>query len=329
MWPRRPESDEIHRMCVELRTEGLTLKAIAARVRGRFGRSFSSQAVAYHLYPKDGRGRVRAGLGNPPSGWLHIATVRRLLDVTMEQVQAHLWPRHEIRIQWNSPGPRYLFAEDVARVWPARWRRAVERAEAEAARALERRVRWPAPAAQAPVAPLRVSLLPRELAGELVDVGRERPAIPVWRYSQYRSDALYPKVVLAVAQVLDERGSVDAVEVLTRMGLLAPADVERWRLGQADCLEGLLRSTRVVGQATRVLGILRMHAMERGLAAERGVYLSEGDGPRALLQFTHDEDVNVEAAYATRYVEAAPRLASVRAPVSRHAAAVNVLAQAR
>jgi hypothetical protein len=325
MRPRRPESDEIGRMCVELRTQGMTLTAIAARVRARFGRSFSTQAVAYHLHPRDGRGRVRVGLSNPPSGWLHLVTVKRLLNVTMHQIDAHLWPRHEIRIQWNPPGPRYLFAEDVARVWPARWRRAVEHAAAEAERAIGTRRHQPSPAVQATDASrvpsaaraTRVSPAPRELAGELVDIGSERPAIPVWRYSQYRSDVLYPKVVLAVAEVLEERGWVDAVEVLTRMRLLAPADVERWRHGQADCLEGQLRSTRSVGHATRVLGILRMHAIERGLVAERGVFLSEGDGPRALLQFSHDEDVNVEAAYATRYVEVMPRRASVRERPSR------------
>jgi hypothetical protein len=306
MWPRRPESDEIRRMCVELRTQGMSLKAIAGRVRARFGRSFSSQAVAYHLHVRDGR--VRVGVSNPPSGWLHIVTVRRLLDVAMNQIEAHLWPRHELRIQWNPPAQRYLFAEDVARVWPARWRRAVERAALEAAKSLGRRARRSSPDAEVPAAS-RVSPPLRELAGELVDVGSERPAIPVWRYSQYRTDVLYPKVVCAVTQILGERGAVDAVEVLTRMCLLAPSDVERWRLGQAECLEGLLRSTRIVGQATRVLGILRMHAIERGLVAERGVFLSEGDGPRALLQFTYDEDVNVEAAYGTCYVQAGARSA--------------------
>jgi len=279
----------------------MTLKAIAGHIRARFGRSFTSQAVAYHLHPRNGR--VRIGVSDPPSGWLHIATVRRLLGVTMDQIHAHLWPRRKLRIRWDPPGPRYVFAEDAARVWPARWRRAVERAAAEAAEAI-RREREPSPDPEVPGA--RVSPpVSRELWGELVDM--VRPPVPVWRYGEYRSDALYPRVVLAVDQVLDEHGSVDAVEVLTRMCLLSPSDVERWRLGQVDCLEGLLRSTRSVGKATRVLGILRMHAIERGFVAQRGIFLSHGAGARELLQFTYDEDVNVEAAYGTRYVPVTAR----------------------
>lgn len=292
------DSIEVDRMCVELRAEGLSLKAIAARLQARFRRSFSSQVVAYHLKPRDARSRpIPGGVNDPPTGWLHIWTVRRVLGLTLNQVQAHISSRRRIRVRWKSPGPRYLWAEDVARVWPARWRRAVERTAARV-----EMLGKPRPSSAKAETTSIAPPVQRDIMVEVVEIDRDRPPFPVWRYSRYRSDVLYPRVVLVVDEILDERGIVDASDVLTRMRLLSLTDIERWRRGQVDCLENLLPSSQALAHATRVLGILRMHAIERGLVSERGVFLSEGDSPRTLLQFTYDDDVNIETAYRTRYV---------------------------
>ena len=50
-------------------------------------------------------------------------------------------------------------------------------------------------------------------------------------------DKLGRRVVAAAEAALSRQGYVSAVDVLTGLGWLSTADVDRWRQGRLDCLE--------------------------------------------------------------------------------------------
>jgi hypothetical protein len=59
----------------------------------------------------------------------------------------------------------------------------------------------------------------------------------------YRGDPLYPRIVRAVAPLL-ERGKVVApVDVLAGMGLVDPVKIEDWRRGRVPYLEKVSAAT--------------------------------------------------------------------------------------
>ena len=53
----------------------------------------------------------------------------------------------------------------------------------------------------------------------------------------YRTDPLYPRIVNAVAAILEKGKVVAPVDVLVRMGLLTPEHLEGWRRGRIPYLE--------------------------------------------------------------------------------------------
>src|SRR5438128_1243275 len=74
---------------------------------------------------------------------------------------------------------------------------------------------------------------------------------------EFRDDALYPRVVRAVAALLERGNVVAPVDVLVGMGMLAPEEIEDWRRGRVGYLEQAAKGS--LSRLSRLLRILRFH----------------------------------------------------------------------
>ena len=116
----------------------------------------------------------------------------------------------------------------------------------------------------------------------------------------YRHDPLYPRIVHAVAAILENGKVVAPVDVLIGMDLLTPAALDDWRRGRTPYLE------RGIGcnltKLSRLLRILRFHVHDLNLVPSPTVYMRHGKGPKQRLRFTKTGDGKLEAAYATHFI---------------------------
>lgn len=116
----------------------------------------------------------------------------------------------------------------------------------------------------------------------------------------YRDDPLYPRIERAVAVLLATGKVVAPVDVLVRMGLLAPDRLEQWRRGRIVYLEQAIDCN--LTRLSRLLRILRFHAHELKLVPSMTVYVSQGTRRRQRLRFTQSGQAAIEEAYARHFV---------------------------
>lgn len=112
----------------------------------------------------------------------------------------------------------------------------------------------------------------------------------------YRDEKYYPRVVSAMALLLERDAVIRPIDVFAEIGLLDRAGIQRWRSGQAPYLERVLACN--LAQASRILRIVRMHAHDLGLRPSHTQYKSRGRD----LRFSVSGEANIEAAYARHFV---------------------------
>jgi hypothetical protein len=134
----------------------------------------------------------------------------------------------------------------------------------------------------------------------VVDGDQVRRTVKGITPSNYAKDHYYPKVVKAVAQLLEERGVVVPVDLLNKLGFLSEEGIEEWRSGEARSLEDVLRCD--VEKAARLLEILRRHAHDLKLKPTTVPCIEERNGRRYLLRFSKKEDPAVEKAFSRHFV---------------------------
>jgi hypothetical protein len=115
----------------------------------------------------------------------------------------------------------------------------------------------------------------------------------------YRTDPLYPRIVSAVAAILEKGKVVTPVDVLVRMGLLTPEHLEGWRRGRIPYLEQVIDCN--LTRLSRVLRILRLHVHDLKLVPSETVYVCYGNR-RQRLRFTKTGDAKLEQAYARHFI---------------------------
>lgn len=116
----------------------------------------------------------------------------------------------------------------------------------------------------------------------------------------YRDDPLYPRIVRAVAPLL-ERGKVVApVDVLMGMGILEARHLEDWRFGRVAYLERVIAGN--LSRLSRLLRILRFHAHDLNLVPSSTVYMRWGKGAKQRLRFTKTGAPRLEAAYSLHFI---------------------------
>jgi hypothetical protein len=116
----------------------------------------------------------------------------------------------------------------------------------------------------------------------------------------FRHDPMFPRLERAAAKILATGKVVAPVEVLVRMDLLTPADLEAWRFGSVPYLERVIRGN--LSRLGRLLRILRFHAHDLNLVPSHTAYVRWGRGPRTPLRFTKTGERKVEEAYARHFV---------------------------
>ena len=123
---------------------------------------------------------------------------------------------------------------------------------------------------------------------------------PIVTVASFRDDPMYPRIARVVAAILTHGKIVTPIDVLVRMGLLAPERLEDWRRGRVPYLEKVVNCN--LTRLSRVLRILRLHAHDLNLMPSVTVYMRWGKGPRQRLRFTKTGHPSLEDAYARHFV---------------------------
>ncbi len=117
----------------------------------------------------------------------------------------------------------------------------------------------------------------------------------------FKSNPLFLPIQRAVAAILANGKVVTPVDVLIRMELLEPEDVENWRFGRVPYLERVIHCN--LTRLGRILRILRMHAHDLNLVPSHTAYVRWGKrGHRAPLRFSKTGDPKLEEAYSRHFV---------------------------
>jgi hypothetical protein len=116
----------------------------------------------------------------------------------------------------------------------------------------------------------------------------------------YRDDPLYPRIVRAVAPLLEHGKVVAPVDVLMGMGILDARHLEDWRFGRVPYLERVINCN--LSRLSRLLRILRFHAHDLNLVPSSTAYMRWGKGPKQRLRFTKTGDQRLEEAYSRHFV---------------------------
>jgi hypothetical protein len=115
-------------------------------------------------------------------------------------------------------------------------------------------------------------------------------------------DPLMPLVVEVVDEVLETGDVVAPLDVLVRLELVDPDQVELWRRGGLPYLERGI--TAGLSRVARFLRLVREHALALGLQPVPAKYLRPGKGPNRRLRFSKRGDPESEQAYSTHFVRA-------------------------
>src|ERR1700730_6545302 len=106
-------------------------------------------------------------------------------------------------------------------------------------------------------------------------------------------------VAKAAEGALAARHFVSAIDILVGIGWLDAHPVERWRRGQIDCLEEVVRSN--LPRISEAMQLFRSWATASGLKASPTAYVARSPG-RQTLRFSRSGNPAIEAAYQTHWV---------------------------
>jgi hypothetical protein len=110
---------------------------------------------------------------------------------------------------------------------------------------------------------------------------------------------LEQRVTQAAEAALAEQSYVSAIDVLLRLGWLAPSHLDLWRQGRVECLERTVQAG--LGKQSTAMRTLRTWATRRGLTPSETAYVA-GTRDRRRLQFSVSGEPDIERAYRTHWV---------------------------
>ncbi len=116
----------------------------------------------------------------------------------------------------------------------------------------------------------------------------------------FRNDPMFPRIERAVAAILAHGKVVAPVDVLVKMDILAPKDLEDWRFGRVLYLERVIHGS--LSRLSRLLRILGFHCHDLNLTASQTAYVKWGKGRRTPLRFTKTGEERLEKVYARHFV---------------------------
>jgi hypothetical protein len=113
------------------------------------------------------------------------------------------------------------------------------------------------------------------------------------------ADRLEDRVARTAQAALDERGFVSAIDVLMRMGWLAPRRVDEWRQGRIAYLEAAVQAGP--GKISSAMRSFHRWARLAGLQPSETAYIARTRA-REALRFSESGNAEVERAYRTHWV---------------------------
>ena len=117
---------------------------------------------------------------------------------------------------------------------------------------------------------------------------------------EHQLDPLMSLVAEVVTEILTVGEVVAPLDVLVRLEIVDPDQVETWRRGGLPYLERGITSG--LSRVARFLRLIREHALGLGLEPVPGKYLRRGKGPNRRLRFSKRGDPASEQAYGTHFV---------------------------
>ena len=110
---------------------------------------------------------------------------------------------------------------------------------------------------------------------------------------------LEERVTRAAEATLAEQSYVSAIDVLLRLGWLAPPHLALWRQGRVDCLERIVQAS--LGKQSTAMRTLHTWATRRGLRPSEAAYVAR-TRDRRRLRFSVSGKPDIELAYRTHWV---------------------------
>ncbi|MBN2603998.1 MAG: hypothetical protein JXA91_07705 [Candidatus Thermoplasmatota archaeon] len=113
----------------------------------------------------------------------------------------------------------------------------------------------------------------------------------------YKNDKLYPKIIKTVGILLQEKDEISTVDVLIKMGNLAPKDYDAWRRGKISYLKRVFQGS--LSKAGRALRIINFHMHDLDMIKTDKIY-RELNGKR-ILRFSKSGIKKIEEVYAREF----------------------------
>ena len=110
---------------------------------------------------------------------------------------------------------------------------------------------------------------------------------------------LEQRVIRAAEATLAEQSYVSPVNVLLRLGWLAPTHLDLWRQGRIESLEQMVQAG--LGKQSTAIRTLRIWATRRGLSPSETAYVAR-TRDRRTLRFSVGGHPDIERAYRTHWV---------------------------
>lgn len=118
-----------------------------------------------------------------------------------------------------------------------------------------------------------------------------------------RDEELKKRVASAAEAALAQQQYVSAVDILTRIGLLAPTHLEGWRKGRIDVLERAIHANPK--KVSHAMASFHQWALDKGLKPNETRYVRTTRGGNVDLQFSEGGEPAIEKNYRTHYVSPA------------------------
>ena len=110
---------------------------------------------------------------------------------------------------------------------------------------------------------------------------------------------LADRVARAAEAALAARQFVSSIDILVGIGWLDLEAAERWRRGQIDCLERVVRTN--LPRISEAMRLFRSWGTAQGLFASETAYVARAPR-RQMLRFSRSGDPKIEASYRTHWV---------------------------
>ena len=113
------------------------------------------------------------------------------------------------------------------------------------------------------------------------------------------NSSLEERVIRAAEATLAEQSYVSPVDVLLRLGWLAPTHLDLWRQGRIESLEQMVQAG--LGKQSTAMRTLRTWASRRGLSSSETAYVAR-TRDRRMLRFSLSGNPDIERVYRTHWV---------------------------